>query len=294
MSHYQTIYNRLRRSGLTEAGALGFLGNWQCESGCEPNRLQNDFNSFRRASKDYTAGVMNGSISRYTFGSDQKGYGLAQWTYVNDAKDAGRKYNLYDFWKRSGKALDDVNMQVDFCLWEMKSGGYAHVWPIVTQNNDLYTCVDKICRLYEQPAKNNVGARFEAANSIKYQINLAEWEQEAAPVTEPAPASDPAPETPAEPESLDFRPELIPATEFWPCRGMKGGASDPGMCSGMNGADVEVLQAILKARGFLQTNPDGIFGSFLETTVKQFQTAYKLQPDGVVGPLTWGKLLERG
>ena len=65
-------------------------------------------------------------------------------------------------------------------------------------------------------------------------------------------------------------------------------------CSGMTGADVEVLQAILKARGFLQTNPDGIFGSYIEATVKQFQTAYKLQPDGVVGPLTWGKLLERG
>ena len=278
MSHYQTIYNRLRRSGLTEAGALGFLGNWQCESGCEPNRLQNDFNSYRRASKDYTAGVMNGSISRYTFGSDQKGYGLAQWTYVNDAKYAGRKYNLYDFWKRSGKALDDVNMQVDFCLWEMKSGGYAHVWPIVTQNNDLYTCVDKICRLYEQPAVNNVSARFEAANSIKYQINLNEWEQASEPAS--APASDPEPAEASEPGT-----GAPTVSEFWPPRVVD---------KNMHGPDVEVLQAVLKARGYISTNPDGIFGSYLEDVVKRFQTDAGLQPDGVVGPLTWGKLLERG
>lgn len=278
MSHYQTIYNRLRRSGLTEAGALGFLGNWQCESGCEPNRLQNDFNSFRRASKDYTAGVMNGSISRYTFGSDQKGYGLAQWTYVNEAKDAGRKYNLYDFWKRSGKALDDVEMQVDFCLWEMKSGGYAHVWPIVTQNNDLYTCVDKICRLYEQPAVNNVGARFEAANKIKYQINLNEWGQASEPV--PVQAFDPEPAEASEPGT-----GAPPVSEFWPPRVVD---------KNMHGPDIEVLQAVLKARGYISTNPDGIFGSYLEDVVKRFQTEAGLQPDGVVGPLTWGKLLERG
>ena len=41
------------------------------------------------------------------------------------------------------------------------------------------------------------------------------------------------------------------------------------------------------------TNPDGIFGSYLEEVVKQFQTAYKLDVDGVVGPKTWAKLLER-
>jgi hypothetical protein len=278
MSNHQRIYNRLRRSGLTEAGALGFLGNWQCESGCEPNRLQNDFNSFRRASKDYTAGVTNGSISRYTFGSDQKGYGLAQWTYVNEAKDDGRKYNLYDFWKRSGKALDDVEMQVDFCLWELKSGGYAHVWPIVTQNNDLYTCVDKICRLYEQPYYCNVGARFEAANKIKYQINLNEWEQASDHAS--APASDPEPAEASEPVT-----GAPPVSEFWPPRMVD---------KNMHGPDIEVLQAVLKARGYISTNPDGIFGSYLENAVKRFQTDSGLQPDGVVGPLTWGKLLERG
>ena len=61
----------------------------------------------------------------------------------------------------------------------------------------------------------------------------------------------------------------------------------------MSGADVEVLQAILKARGWFQQNPDGIFGSFLEAIVRKFQTAYNLDVDGIVGPLTWGELLQR-
>ena len=279
MSHYQTIYNRLRRSGLTEAGALGFLGNWQCESGCEPNRLQNDFNSFRRASKDYTAGVTNGSISRYTFGSDQKGYGLAQWTYYNPSTGEGRKIDLYDFWKKSGKALDDVEMQVDFAMWELTTyGQYSPLLYLLKTENDLYTCCDKICRIYEQPYYCNVGARLEAANKIKYQINLAECGQASEPA--PVPASDPEPAEASEPGT-----GAPTVSEFWPPRVVD---------KNMHGPDIEVLQAVLKARGYISTNPDGIFGSYLEDVVKRFQTDAGLQPDGVVGPLTWGKLLERG
>ena len=105
---YQKIYNQLRRAGMTDAVALGFLGNWQQESGCEPNRLQGDFSSFRTTSKAYTAGVSSGSISRQQFGSDQKGYGLAQWTFVNTARTDGRKFDLYDFWKRSGTPEADT------------------------------------------------------------------------------------------------------------------------------------------------------------------------------------------
>ena len=90
MSNYQYIYNRLRKAGLTDAVTLGFLGNWQQESGCESNRLQNDFDPFRRASKYYTMGTETGDISRQQFGQDQKGYGLAQWTYVNESKTDGR------------------------------------------------------------------------------------------------------------------------------------------------------------------------------------------------------------
>ncbi|WP_081710440.1 peptidoglycan-binding domain-containing protein [Sedimentitalea nanhaiensis] len=36
---------------------------------------------------------------------------------------------------------------------------------------------------------------------------------------------------------------------------------------------------------------DGIFGPRTEDTVREFQTAHGLDRDGVVGPMTWKKIL---
>ena len=274
MSNKQLIYKLLRNAGITEAGALGILGNWQAESGCEPCRLQNDFSSYRTASKDYTAKVMSGAITRDQFARDQKGYGLAQWTYFNFQTGQGRKLALYDFWKKSGKALDDVTMQVAFALHELTTEGqYVKLLAMLKTTNDIFTATDQVCRIFEQPYYCNVDARFRYAKEIAREIDLSGQivvEESATQVQESS--------------SLPYRPELIPATEYWPPRVID---------KNMTGADVEVLQAVLKARGFLTTNPDGIFGSYLEEVVKQFQTAYKLDVDGVVGPKTWAKLLER-
>ena len=81
MSYHQTIYNLLRGYGLSEAGALGMLGNWECESGCEPYRVQGDYQSSRAISKAYVAAIEGGLSDRERFATDQKGFGLAQWTY---------------------------------------------------------------------------------------------------------------------------------------------------------------------------------------------------------------------
>ena len=92
MSYYQTIYDKLRSLGMTEAGALGFLGNWDCESNCEPFRVQGDFSPYRNMSHQYVADVTSGKIPMSQFAHDGNGFGLAQWT----ASD--RKSDLYDFW----------------------------------------------------------------------------------------------------------------------------------------------------------------------------------------------------
>ena len=276
MSYFQTIYDLLRQSGFTEAAALGMLGNWRAESGCEPNRLQNDFSSYRTPSKDYTARVTSGAISRKNFGSDERGYGLAQWTYVDGSKTRGRKYDLYDFWKKSGKKLDSVEMQVGFCLWELKNG-YAHVRKKLEGQSDLYTCVKIICEQYEQPYYNNISDRYRYANEIKAQINLNAWQVQQPELTESG-----EPVSTENPQNPNLAWEKIPATEYWPPRMI---------CAGMKGPDVEVLQAILKARAWTVNNPDGIFGSYLESIVKQFQEAYGLDADGIVGPITWRELL---
>lgn len=64
------------------------------------------------------------------------------------------------------------------------------------------------------------------------------------------------------------------------------------LCKGMSGYDVTVLQAILRARGYADAVINGEFDAFTDLVVRQFQKDKNLDQDGVVGPLTWAKLLE--
>lgn len=288
MSNEQLIYNLLRKAGMTQAGALGTIGNWKAESGCEPCRLQNDFSPYRTTSREYTARVTSGAISRQEFARDQKGYGLAQWTYFNFQTGQGRKLDLYDFWKQSGKALDDLSMQVGFALHEMATQAqYSTLRQLLRTTNDLWTATDKVCRIFEQPYYCNVDTRFRYAKDVEAQIDLDSWQadnsnQEAnKPNEKPNNSNEKLNE---KPNNSDDAGEITVSSEFWPPRTID---------KNMTGADVEVLQAVLKARGLLATNPDGIFGSYLETVVKQFQQMQGLAVDGVVGPLTWAALLDR-
>lgn len=265
MSNKQLIYKLLRNAGITEAGALGILGNWQAESGCEPGRLQNDFSAYRTASKDYTARVTSGAISRQEFARDQKGFGLAQWTYFNFQTGQGRKLALYDFWKKSGKDLDDVTMQVAFALHELTTEPqYAGLWQILRTTDDIWTATDKVCRLYEQPYYCNVDARFKYAKEIAAEIDLTGEAEE--------------PDTPEEPDTDD---EGIPSTKTWPPRTIDE------HCSGW--PEVWMVQSMLKCRGYNVLN-DGIWGSVMTDKVKQFQRENGLYADGVVGKNTYIKL----
>ena len=82
-----------------------------------------------------------------------------------------RKRGYYDFWKASGKALDDAELQCDYAIKEMPSESPGLLDELKT-SNDLYQCVRDICIRFERPAVNNVDARFQAANRIKSQIDL--------------------------------------------------------------------------------------------------------------------------
>ena len=255
MSYYQTIYNVLRAGGLTEAGALGFLGNFDCESNCEPFRVQGDFSPYRTTSKQYTADVESGKIPMSQFSHDSKGYGLAQWTYY------ARKEMLYDFWKQSGKALDDAAMQAEFVLWELATQGeYAVVSKTVRTSNDLYECVLIICEQFEKPAWNNIDARYQAAVRIRGEIDL-----------DPQPVP-PEPPTPPEP----------PQEVFWPPRTID--------CHCVDWPEVTVLGSLLYCRGYL-TYAKVMWDDEMTDAVKGFQESNGLDVDGCVGPMTWQKLL---
>lgn len=61
---------------------------------------------------------------------------------------------------------------------------------------------------------------------------------------------------------------------------------------GSRGEAVRTLQKALNTLGFNCGAVDGIFGSKTEAAVKAFQRAYNLKVDGIVGPQTWGKIIE--
>ncbi|AUT01665.1 cell wall-binding protein [Nostoc sp. CENA543] len=62
------------------------------------------------------------------------------------------------------------------------------------------------------------------------------------------------------------------------------------LAQGDEGQDVRILQERLRVAGFYYGNATGIFGPVTQEAVKRFQTAYKLDVDGVVGPATLAKL----
>lgn len=167
----QTIYNLLRKGGLTEVAALAMMGNWQCESGLEPNRLQGDFSPYRTLSKDYVRRIEDFTLSRDSFSHDSKGFGLAQWTYWS------RKEALWVMWHSSGVSIASPELQVKFALYELKTD-YSSLFDYLMVANDLYTATSRICKEFERPAVNNVDARFSAAKKLKYEIDLDQAEEQ--------------------------------------------------------------------------------------------------------------------
>lgn len=277
MTKNQTIYAILRNSGLTEAGAIGMMGNWDCESNLEPGRLQGDFSSMRVTSRNYVQRATSGAMSREEF-CRAIGFGLAQWTL------GYRKGKLWDYWKKSGMGLDSEIMQTFFALQELKTEGeYTGLLKMLKTSDNLLACTEAICKTYERPAINNVEARYSSA--VQLQRSLSGLKLTGKEFIEYVPATgESEPAKPAQQTQPAVQtPAIMPTHEFWPPRVL---------CEGMKGPDVEVLCSLLKAQeyGINYVTPE--FTSLVTERVKAFQKANGLKQDGIVGPLTWAALLK--
>ena len=249
---------------MTEAAALAVVGNFQCESNCEPFRVEGDFSPYKTISKAYVQGVTDGSISRYTFAHDARGFGLYQLTFWS------RKEEYYDYWKANGGKLDSAELQTKFAIKEMKRD-FPNLWNYLTQTTDIFTACSRICREFERPAVNNIDARFQAASRFKHELNLEEWKDGGGADPEPQPQPTPTPD-PGVDHSLKLR-----TTD---CH-----------CSGWN--EVFLLQAALLNRHYDIPQVDGIWmkGDETDIAVEQFQRDAGLVADRCVGKKTWVALL---
>lgn len=232
----QSIYDRFRAAGMTHAGALAMLGNAQCESGLIPYRVQGDFTVDYAASKEYTAMVDDGKITRTMFiysGPGGGGYGLFQWTFWS------RKVSLYNFAVQRQVSIGDEAMQVDFAVDELKRDWPA-LWSFLCQTGDLRTAVSNVCYQYENPAVKNVEDRLAAAKRIEKGLR-------------------------------EYKP---PKNEYWPPRMLCVGMSGPDvfalqglLCARgyykaeINGVyDNRVKQAVIQFQKATALDPDGICG----------------------------------
>lgn len=249
----QEIYNHLRKGGLTREGALGMMGNWQCESGLEPNRLQGDFSPYRTLSKDYVRRIEDFSLSRDGFARDAKGFGLAQWTYFS------RKEALWDMWHKSGLSIASAELQCKFALYELQND-YSGLFSYLCKTNDLYEATARICREFERPAVNNIDARFQAAKTLQYELDLDGSD------------ADPQEEEPTESHALTL----------------------PDLQIGSTGDAVVLLQAALNVRGYDCGSYDGIFGAKTQSALNNFKRDNGLDTDGKADAQTWAELLKVG
>ena len=170
----KTIYDALVAAGMTREGACAMLGNMKAESSMRSNIAQRGMTKLTDA--QYTAAADNGLID---FAHDSVGYGLCQWTYHT------RKANLLAIAKSKGVSVGDEDMQVQFCIRELRTE-YTGVWAVLTASHDLLQCTQTVCTQYERPAVNNVGTRYEFAQQF---MAWLESNGSETPNSSPAPAT---------------------------------------------------------------------------------------------------------
>lgn len=156
----QTIWNFLKKQGLTDCGVAGLMGNLYAESLLNPMNLETAYETkLGFTDSTYTKAVDNGSYKNFT--KDSAGYGLAQWTY------GPRKRNLLDYAKSIGASIGDLNMQLNFLVKELTSPEYVSLWNSLKIARSIYDATVEVMVKYEKPANVSSSAKNGRYNHAK-------------------------------------------------------------------------------------------------------------------------------
>lgn len=164
MSTEQTIWSKLRSSGMSAAGAAGMIGNLYAESALNPKNLQNSYEkSLGYTDESYTSAVDSGKYNNFAY--DQAGYGMSQWTFHT------RKQNLLNFAREQGKSIGDLDMQLNFLIQELKSD-YPEVWTCLCTTSSVKTASDTVMTKFERPADTSESAKNKRAEYSQKYYNM--------------------------------------------------------------------------------------------------------------------------
>ena len=145
----ENIWQYLKHKGFSDVAAAAIMGNMEAESNCVSNRLQGDFTKDFVRSKEYTAQVDAGKISRNEFiynGPGGGGYGLCQWTYYT------RKAGLYDLAQEQGVSVGDEFIQVEWLTRELNQTEFKPVLELLHTSVSIRDCSDILVKQFLRPA----------------------------------------------------------------------------------------------------------------------------------------------
>lgn len=161
------IYNNINGYINNPIGTVALIANLYAESGCCPNRLQGDTRGApTELSINYTNAVNDLSYPRASFISDQRGYGLAQWTIVR------RKTCYYDYAPIQSVGIGDINRALGYLHAELRGDyvsqglDYRNVLSNCQNATDLHTCTDYVLDHFEGPRFPNYSEREQIADDL--------------------------------------------------------------------------------------------------------------------------------
>lgn len=176
MSNAYRIWHWLWERIGNSYGVAGMMGNLQAESSLRPNNLENRFaDASGWTDESYTEAVDSGAITREMF-QDGVGYGIAQWTYWS------RKRDLYDYARKRGTSIADLDMQLEY-LWA-ELGQYGSVLTILLNAKSVREASDAVLLGFEKPA-NQSESNCEARAKLGQRF-YDEFAREAVPMNQKA------------------------------------------------------------------------------------------------------------
>ena len=149
------IWQFFKAKGFNDYAIAGLMGNLKAESNLRPDNLQNSFEGRLGSDAEYVKKVDNGTYSKSKFANDHAGFGLAQWTWHT------RKEALYDYAKKKGVSIADLNMQLEYLWVELQR--YTKTMNVLRNAKSVYEASTIVLTDFEKPANQGNSVRNQRA-----------------------------------------------------------------------------------------------------------------------------------